>query len=302
MFALVPLALAAVLQPAPAAAIEAILDRVAEEAEVFLNLAPKIIARETLRQRARKPLRRFRPRIGKSALEPPAVRVEEREIVSEYGFSTFREAPEALHEFRTVVSVDGRAVAGQAQARERLTLGLTSDDDRVKRKLLSQFERHGLLAAAVDFGQLILLFSRSRRAEYQFELQGEQRLGAEPVLVVRYRQLDGPGAFTVFEGSRGYRARIEGELWVRQADFVPLRIVIRTAVSSAGKGEIVHSGVVDYFPSAYGVLLPAAVRYEKLVENTPLVESVAAYSDYRMFAANAEIRFETAEPVEPPRP
>ncbi len=298
MLALVLLALP-VLQPAPEVGVEAILERVAEEAEVFRNLAPKIIARETLRQRAQKPLRRFRPRIGRSALEPPKMRVEERQIVSEYGFSAFREAPEALHEFRTVVSVDGRAVAGRAQARDRLTLGLTSDDDRIKRKLLSQFEQHGLLAAAVDFGQLILLFTRERRGEYEFELGGEQRLGSEPVLVVHYRQLEGPGAFTIFEGSRGYRARIEGELWVRRTDFVPLRIVIRGTVAGSGRGEVVHSGVVDYFPSAYGVLLPAAVRYEKLAGGAPLVESVASYGDFRMFAADAEIRFETAEPAEP---
>lgn len=299
MLALVALALAVPLPPE--AGIEAILDRVAEEAEVFRNLAPKIIARETLRQRAQKPLRRFRPRIGKSALEPPKMRLEEREIVSEYGFSSFREAPEALHEFRTVVSVDGRAVAGQTQARERLTLGLASDDDRIKRKLLSQFERHGLADAAVDFGQLILLFSRDRRGEYQFEVRGEQRLGAEPVLVVGYRQLEGPGAFTIFEGNRGYRARIEGELWVRRSDFVPLRIAIRGSVTDAGQRSVVHSGVVDYFPSAYGVLVPAAVRYEKLVNRVPLVESVATYSDYRMFAADAEIRFETVEPQPPPQ-
>jgi hypothetical protein len=296
------LALAALALVAAEGGLEAILDRVAEEAEVFRNLAPKIIARETLRQRAQKPLRRFRPRIGKSALEPPKMRLEEREIVSEYGFSTLQEDPEALHEFRTVISVDGRAVAGHSQARERLTLGLTSADDRVKRKLLSQFERHGLLAAAVDFGQLILLFTRDRRGGYQFELRGEERLGAEPVLVVSYRQLEGPGAFTIFEGNRGYRARIEGEIWARQTDFVPLRIAIRTTASDAsGKREIVHSGVVDYFPSAYGVLLPAAVRYEKLVDRVRLVENVASYSNYRMFSADAEIRFETAEPQAPPR-
>jgi hypothetical protein len=281
-----------------AAQADAILDRVSEEAEAFLNLAPKIIGRETLRQRARQQPRRFRLRIGKSALEPPAVRYQEREIVSEYGFGTFQEAPEALHEFRTVISVDGRNVTGHTQARETLTLGITSDDDRLKRKLLRQFEKHGLLAAAVDFGQLIVLFSRRQRAWYDFQVAGNQGIGAQQALVLAYRQLDGPGGFTIFEGNRSYQARLEGELWVRETDFLPLRILISGTVTD-GKHQITHRGTVDYFRSAYGVLLPASVRYQKLIDDNLMVESISSYTEFRMFAAEAEIRFETAEPPAP---
>lgn len=298
MLGLVLLALVAAQAGSTGTSLDAILDRVSEEAEAFLNLAPKIIGRETLRQRARQQPRRFRLRIGKSALEPPAVRYQEREIVSEYGFSTFQEAPEALHEFRTVISVDGRNVAGHAQARETLTLGITSDDDRLKRKLLRQFERHGLLAAAVDFGQLILLFSRRQRTSYDFQVAGTQRIGAQQAVVLSYRQLDGPGGFTIFEGNRAYQARLEGELWVRETDFVPLRILISGTVTE-GKHHIRHRGTVDYFSSAYGVLLPASVRYQKLVDDDLMVENISSYTEFRMFAAEAEIRFETIEPLAP---
>jgi hypothetical protein len=61
-----------------------ILSRVAEEAEILQQNAPKALTTETLQQRTLLPPSRFRPRIGKSAIEPPKPRQQVREIVSEY--------------------------------------------------------------------------------------------------------------------------------------------------------------------------------------------------------------------------
>lgn len=277
----------------PEANLSAIVDRVSEEAEAFLNLAPRIIGSETWHQRVQKPARRLRLRVGKSALERPAPRIEERRIVSEYGFGQFKDSPGTLHELRTVVSVDGRPVAQQAEARQSLALGLTSDDDRQKRRMLSRFQRYGLAAAAVDFGQLVLLFTRRELASYEFELLGERRIGPHGAIALAYRQRQGNAAFTIFEGNRAHRVPLQGELWVRQGDLVPLRICLAAAFHD-GKHQIEHRASVDYFPSAYGLVLPASVRYQKLVDGDAVVEHLAVYSDFRMFKADAEIRFETA--------
>ena len=51
-----------------------LLSRVAEEAEILQQNAPKSLTQETLDQRALMPATRFRPRIGKAAtvVPPPA--------------------------------------------------------------------------------------------------------------------------------------------------------------------------------------------------------------------------------------
>ena len=50
-----------------------LLSRLAEEAEILQQNAPKSLTQETLEQRALMPATRFRPRIGKAAtMLPPA--------------------------------------------------------------------------------------------------------------------------------------------------------------------------------------------------------------------------------------
>jgi hypothetical protein len=88
-----------------------ILSRVSEEAEVFRRIAPQILAEETLTQRALKPPPRFRPRAGAAAATPLTTTRQTREIVSEYSFGTLKDAPESLHEFRQVISVDGKTIS-----------------------------------------------------------------------------------------------------------------------------------------------------------------------------------------------
>src|SRR5471030_2371116 len=83
MFLFVTLMLAVQEPPSPLA-LPQLLSRVAEEAEVFQQNAPKSLTLETLEQRALMPPSRFQPRIGKAAMEVPKPRLQVREIVSEY--------------------------------------------------------------------------------------------------------------------------------------------------------------------------------------------------------------------------
>src|ERR1039457_7378617 len=63
-----------------------LLSRVAEEAEMLQQNAPKSLTQEVLEQRALMPATRFRPRIGKKAttMAAPPPRLVVRQIVSEY--------------------------------------------------------------------------------------------------------------------------------------------------------------------------------------------------------------------------
>ncbi len=277
--------------------LDQILKRVSEEAEVFFMRATDVVGRETLQQRVRKKPRRFRLRIGDDALAPPPIRYEKRQIVSEYGFSTLDDAPEAILEFRQIVSVDGRNVVDHEEARRTLTLGITHRDDRAKKRMLRRFEKHGLDgAAATDFGQILLLFQRRSLQQYDFRIQGSGRIGASETLEIAFEQRKGPDSFTVFEGREAVHVPLAGVIHVRQRDYVPIRIVLEIRQQDE-KFDYTYESTVDYYDSAYGVLLPVSVQYRKFVEGELLVENRAEYSKYQMFAVDAEIDFNAVEPA-----
>src|SRR5258708_31774135 len=107
-------------------------------------------------------------RTGGVDVDPPKPEVKDRDIVSYYAISSFRSSPEALHEFRQVVSVDGKPVVPEATALEKLRATLASPDDRSRKVLQADFDKTGLAIAAVDFGQLILLFTKTNLEKYTF--------------------------------------------------------------------------------------------------------------------------------------
>src|SRR2546423_1469341 len=121
------IALLTVAQEAPAINIPDLLSRAAEEAEIFQQNAPKSLTQEKLEQRTLMAPSRFRPRIGKAAIEIPKPRLVVREIVSEYSVGALKESSEHnLIEFRQVVTVDGRKVQSAETARHALSLGVKS--------------------------------------------------------------------------------------------------------------------------------------------------------------------------------
>ncbi len=292
------LAAAAVVWPAAAQqdVRQKALARLAEEAEAFFSAAPRVVGEETLRQKVVQRAARFRPRIG-SDMTPPPLKYKTREIVSEYGYSALRDSPSALHEFREVTKVDGRQVMTQETARRTLTLGVTSQDDRLKKRMLETFEKHGLVGAATDFGQVLLLFGKRRLGDYEFEPAGKGRLRDEDALGLIYRQTEGKETFTIFEGRKVIRRPLRGELWLRESDYLPLRIIL-TASREQGDNVVVDEATVDYAMSRFGVLLPESVVHRQRVAGQVVVENSFQYSSFRMFSAETEIKFKEIPPGE----
>jgi hypothetical protein len=296
---MLPCALLAVLAGAvETPGLDEILRRVSEEAEVFVRVAPKTFAEETLRQKARKAPPRFRPRVGEAALKPPPVRYQTREIVSEYGYSAFRDSPYLLHEFRQVISVDGRRRQAPEKARQTLSLGVQSEDDNVKKRMLLDFEKHGLVGTVTDFGQLLLLFSRRRLGEYRFTLAGTTRLGADRIATVRYRQVAGEQSLTVFEGRKAIHQNLTGEIWVRLPDLAPVRITL-TANREEGKATIREEAAVDYVMSSHGVMLPVSVVHRQFRGDDLITENLFRYTSFHRFSAESEIKFTEVPQAEP---
>lgn len=304
MRALLPVCAASILAaagfqsppPPRAGSIASILARVSEEAEAFRTMAPNLLAQETFQQRALKPPRRFRPRLGNAALQPPKPEYRTRAIVSEYGYATFRDAPNALHEFRQVVSVDGRRIASQEKARRTLTIGLRSEDDALKKRMLENFEKHGLRGAVTDFGQILLLFGRRRLDDYTFRVEGSGMVGAEAATILHFEQRGGSGALLIFEKRRAMHQPLEGQLWVRRSDSRPLRVVLRSTTKD-GERVTRHEATVDYVFSSHGVLVPVSVVHRQFVGPDLVVENVFRYSPFRMFSTDTEMQFTDPAPA-----
>jgi hypothetical protein len=277
----------------PAAAfadMERALARLAEEAGVLAGAARKTIGQETLRQRALKSRPRFRIRLGEAAQRPVPLKYQDREIVSEYGFTSFNDQPDTLHEIRRVIAVDGRTVGAPVEVRETLAFGLTSADDRKKKKMLEEFERRGLIGAVINFGQILVLFEKRHLSNYAFSAEGHRMLGAESALVISFEQVKGPDSMTIFTGRDVIRQKLEGAVWVRESDYLPTRIVLK-GEREAGKHTLLWQGTVDYTMSRFGVLLPVSVVYREHSQGVLLTENRFEYSEFRQFGAQSDLKF-----------
>ncbi len=258
------------------------LPQIAKQASKFWQNAPGYVAKETLKQRAAvQPKRKFR--IGGGAVDPPKPELKDREIISFYAISSFRSAPEALHEFRQIVSVDGKPVAAEAGILEKFRATLTAADDRSKKALEADFEKTGLTIAATDFGQLILLFTRNNLEKYTFEPKSTGLIGADRAIVIAFRQNNG-ASFRIVEAGKQVNEPLSGELWVRDSDFMPLRMTLN-ATRQDGHETIRDEARVDYELKANGSLLPAAVVFRRFRNDELSVENVYEYSDWQPLKA-----------------
>ena len=262
------------------------LERLAQQAALFQRMAPDLVARETLDQRALKPVtRRFRPHLG--ATPPREPEWQTRAIVSEYGYATF---DGDIREFRKPVSVDSRPLPDSDRALQGLAEGIRSGDERGKRALLENFEKLGLIGTITDFGQIILLFGRQNQDNFELQPGEEQLLGADRALTLRFQQTDGPPVLTVWRDGKATRHRVSGEILVRLPDFLPLRITV-AAVAGSDRNAVREEATVEYVKSEYDVLVPAVVVHREFRAGQTTAENRFSYSPFRRFGSTSFIRF-----------
>ena len=272
-----------------------ILSRIAEEAEVLRQNAPKVLSQETLEQRAVMPPSRFRPRIGTSANEVPKPRLAVREVVSEYSVGTLRESDSGdLVEFRQVVSVDGRPIQSLEDARRALSVGVHSADDRIRKRMLENFAKHGLVDIATDYALILLAFSKRGLDQMKIETAGEDQVGADQATVLRWEQKSPDGGELEFHGRQVAHRALQGALWVRKSDGLPLRIHA-WAEHTDNKHRIRDEGTIDYVLSTHGFLTPVSVLHRHLVDSKLVTENLYRYQPFKLFGADSDIKF-TAEP------
>jgi hypothetical protein len=265
------------------------------EADAFRKIAPDLVGQETLFQRAIKPPKGgFHIRVGANAQKPPEPVWQERRILSEYSFAAFAGEGGALHELRRVTSVDGRTLQDSKKAQDELVAIVTARDDKRKKELLEQFEKYGLVGAVTDFGQLLLLFNSHDILHYEFSYRRTEMQGVARILVFGYQQIDGPEGLTVINAAPGggpsQNMRIGGEVWVRENNFIPVRVTLATT-QGEGPGMVREEASVDYTMSPYGALLPLWTEHRELRGGKVDVENKFSYAEFHKFDAASQINF-----------
>ena len=277
LFLRLSLALAILHLPTPAQddpKLQEALYRLARDATTFWQTAPGFIGRETIHQRV---LIVHRKRTG--AIDPKRQNESKlQEIVSWYTFGSFRRAPEALREFRRVFEIDAKPVDEEAEAKKELATGMKSRDDDVRQELLKQFEDKTLAGAATDFGQVLLLFTKKNLDKYSFELSAPTRVGADTAMVIAFKQVGGNQALRIVDGRKKVAQKLQGEILVRQGDYLPLRITLNST-RELKNNEIRDEASVDYLVTQ-GALLPASLTYRRFVNDDLTVESTYRYSSW----------------------
>ncbi|HZU27469.1 MAG TPA: hypothetical protein VFA04_18215 [Bryobacteraceae bacterium] len=203
---------------------------------------------------------------------------EKREMISRdltglYGFTS----DPAIHEVRAVTAVDGRPRGAE---RALFESAIREGNERARRTLLEEFDRASINVSATDFGPLVLLFTKGRQEDYEFTPAGTALIGADKVLLVRYRQKGGPASLHLKEGSRRASAVLTGQIEVRESDFAPLRITLRSE-----RKDVRDEADVDYLPQSTGLLLPVSIIYRRYVKNELVAENRSRISGWRRLDA-----------------
>ena len=260
-----------------------LLDRLAQEAEAFEKVAPQLMGVETLNQRALTPPPRFKLRVGQAAEQPLTATWQQREIISEYGFAVFGSG--AIQELRLVIAVNRKHVADEKKAQDDLASLVTGNNDQRKRRALQQLEKYGFRGGATDFGQILLLFSRSTQERYEITYEGERDAGEGRVQAFRFQQLDGPEALTLFRQGHVEQPRhlnVEGEIWVREPDGAPVRITM-VATDRSSDQAVREEAAVDYEPSEFGAMLPVETNHKESRAGSVVTENKFRYAGFHRF-------------------
>jgi hypothetical protein len=278
------------------------LARTSEEAAIFLENLPRTIAQETLTQKAVMPPSRLVTFGPRGSIAPPKSRLVSHEVVSEYSVGRLKNSDsQNLFEFRHVVSVDGKPVRSIESARRELTLGVRSQEDSVRKRMLQDYAKFGLVDVATDYGLILLAFTKRGLETMQVKPAGETRIGADAALVLPWRQVTADAGELEFHGRQVVRQPLAGMLWVRASDGLPLRIQA-WAEYEQSKRKIRDEATVEYAMSQHGFLTPASVAHRHIVDGQTITENLYRYDAFRLFSSDSELKFTEVPDLPPPAP
>lgn len=279
---------------------EQAIKRVSEEAAVFQENLPRAITQETLTQHAQLPPSRLVTFGAQGNVAAPKLRMISHEVISEYSVGHLKNSDsQNLFEFRRVISVDGKPVRSVESARRELTYGIRSQDDSVRKRMLQDYAKFGLVDVATDYGLILLAFTKRGLETMQVRPLREARLGADTALALSWKQSTSDAGELEFRGRQVVRQAMEGTLWVRASDGLPQRIEAWAEYEQA-KRKIRDEASVDYVMSSHGFLTPASVVHRHIVDGRTITENFYRYEPFRLFSSDSEVNFTEVPDLPPP--
>jgi hypothetical protein len=152
---------------------------------------------------------------------------------------------------------------------------------------------------ATDYGIILLAFSKRGLEKMNVELAGEEMVGADAAWVLDWQQTSPDAGMLEFLGNQASRIALQGRLLVRQSDGLPLRIQSWSENTQATR-KVRDEATVDYVQSAHGFLTPASVIHRHMVDGQVITENLYRYEPFKLFSADAEIKFTELETPSPP--
>jgi hypothetical protein len=244
-------------------------------AVTFSYTAPGLAADEALDQRGRRGflevLKGKAPTLKNSELKL-SEEFTQHHVVSQWVLTT---DASGFHETRTAPAIDGLNAADVSAIRHAMSTGVSD----TRRSALEDYEHAELEGAITDFGPLLLLFAAPHQRDYEFTLGDPDKISGDAALVLHYRQLAGADGLTLFDGNTADREPVEGDIWLRESDLLPLRITLKSRKALSKNYSIDTTATVDYTPTPFG-LAPASVVQRQYLNSNLLVENTLRYSNY----------------------
>ncbi len=270
-------------QTPPDPALTRLLSGVGTDAGRFWSGAPAYFGTETWTEYStaapHKPHKR-RLHVGLPP-KPPAESTVTSQIVSLYALAPITRRAESLFEFRQVLSVDGKPAGDPAKLRQQFLDALTSEDSKRLRRLRDNFENQAMSGVIIDFGQLILLFTRPGQKQYSYELKPPEHIGALTAVPIDFTQKTGSQGLHISEpGHDQEDTPLHGQIMVSPADGAVLQIRL-LADRKLDSHQIHDEAQVDYTRIAPHALVPVSVVHRRTEDGNTLYHDVFTYSNWQ---------------------
>jgi hypothetical protein len=265
-----------------------LIEAAMRHAENFKQLAPGLIAEESLVQRCYRIPEHAWLTIG-PAVDGLRAQMVRTEVSSAYTIGPLKNEPTGTFvELREMFAKNGKPTKTPAAAVKAMQTDTKLGYERVRRKMLAAFSDLGLLDVATDYGLILLAFTRPAMAKLTIKPSGPHFFGAEQAFVFLWVQSE--GGLLEFGGSKAVRRPMHGEFWLRLSDGRPLRITA-SAEHAEPKHRLRDDATIEFVFSRAGCVVPVSVVHRHYVDSEFLTENLYTYSPFRLFRTDTTIRF-----------
>ncbi len=135
--------------------------------------------------------------------------------------------------------------------------------------------------APLDFGQVVMLFTRRAIDRYTFRMKGSDLIGAQRVTTFQYSQQAGkPGLHL----DQNKTVPLAGTVSVRETDGAPVRITVVATRRGKDKVELRDEADVEYDEVSRGVVLPVSLVHKRFRNGEIETDDRADYADWKPVA------------------